>query len=54
MKYMDGNMKQTKDRKLIDNGNGKGIPPRPSHPGYGKEWEERVAKETGNRYKVNH
>jgi len=54
MKYMDGNLKQTNDRKLLDNGNGKGIPPRPSHPGYGKDWEERVAKETGNRYKVTH
>jgi dipeptidase len=52
MKYMDGNQKQTANRKLLDNGNGKNIPAKPSFPGYGKEWERHVAKETGDKLKV--
>jgi len=52
MKYMDGNVKQTEDRQLLDNGNGKGIPKRPSQPGYGKEWERKMVEGTGERYRV--
>jgi len=52
MKYMDGNVKQTEDRQLLDNGNGKGIPKRPSQPGYGKEWERKMVEGTGDRYRV--
>lgn len=52
MKYMDGNLKQTRDRQLLDNGNGRGIPLKPSHPGYGKEWERRMVEGTGDRFKV--
>jgi dipeptidase len=44
MKYMDGNVKQTEGRQLLDNGNGKGIPKRPSQPGYGKEWERKMVE----------
>jgi dipeptidase len=50
MKYMDGNVKQTEGRELIDNGNGKGIPPYPSQPGYGKNWERLMMRNTGERY----
>jgi dipeptidase len=52
MKYMDGNLKAAEDRKLLDNGNGKNIPKRPSHPGYGKEWERIMIQGTGDRLKV--
>jgi dipeptidase len=52
MKYMDGNMKKSADNKLMDNGNGKGIPPKPSHPGYGKDWERRMVENTGERFRA--
>jgi len=51
MKYMDGNRKKSEGRQLLDNGNGRGIPPPPSHPGYGKEWERRMVENTGGRYR---
>jgi dipeptidase len=52
MKYMDGNVKNTEGRKLLDNGNGKNIPKAPSQPGYGKEWERIMIQGTGDRLKV--
>ncbi len=52
MRYMDGNVKKTEGRKLLDNGNGKGIPPGPSQPGYGKEWERLMMQNTGDRFKM--
>jgi dipeptidase len=52
MKYMDGNIKQTEGFQLLDNGNGKGVPRKPSQPGYGKEWERLMVQGTGDRLKV--
>lgn len=52
MKYMDGNLKVSEGHQLIDNGNGKNIPKRPSHPGYGKDWERIMIRGTGERLKV--
>lgn len=52
MKYMDGNLKVTEGQQLQDNGNGKNIPVRPSHPGYGKEWERLMIQGTGDLLKV--
>lgn len=52
MKYMDGNVKNSDGRKLLDNGNGKNIPKAPKQPGYGKEWERIMIQGTGNRLKV--
>ncbi len=52
MRYMDGNLKTAEDRKLPDNGNGKDIPKKPSHPGYGKEWERVMIQGTGDKLKV--
>ncbi len=52
MKYMDGNIKQTEGRKLLDNGNGREIPKKPSQPGYGSEWERKMIENTGDRYRV--
>jgi len=52
MKYMDGNLKAAEGRQLLDNGNGKGIPQRPTHPGYGKEWERIMVQGTGDRLRV--
>jgi len=51
MRYMDGNVKKAEGRKLLDNGNGKGIPPGPSQPGYGKDWERLMMRNTGERYR---
>jgi len=52
MKYMDGNVKQSNGFELLENGNGKGIPKKPSQPGYGKEWERNVVEKSGERFKV--
>lgn len=52
MKYIDGNVKQSRGFELVDNGNGKGIPKKPLQPGYGKEWERRMIGNTGERFKV--
>ncbi len=52
MKYMDGNVKHSEERKLLDNGNGKDIPKSPAQPGYGKEWERTMIQGTGGRLKV--
>lgn len=52
MKYMDGNQKVSEGHQLLDNGNGKNIPRKPSHPGYGKEWEKVMIQGTDDRLKV--
>jgi dipeptidase len=52
MKYIDGNVKNSADHKLLDNGNGKNIPKSPAQPGYGKEWEKIMIQGTGDRLKV--
>jgi len=52
MKYMDGNVKNTDGRKLLDNGNGKNIPKAPAQPGYGKNWERIMIQGTGDRLVV--
>ncbi len=54
MKYIDGNVKQTRGFELLDNGNDRGIPRKPSQPGYGKEWERRMIENTGERFRVPH
>lgn len=52
MKYIDGNVKNSDNRKLLENGNGKNIPKAPAQPGYGKEWERIMIQGTGERLKV--
>jgi len=52
MKYIDGNVKRSEEFKILDNGNGKNIPMRPLHPGYGKDWERIMIQGTGDRLKV--
>ena len=52
MKYIDGNVKHTEGFIISDNGNGKNIPKRPLHPGYGKDWERMMIQGTGDRLKV--
>jgi len=52
MKYIDGNVKNSEGRKLLDNGNGKNIPKAPLQPGYGKQWEKFMIQGTGDRLKV--
>ncbi len=52
MKYIDGNVKQTNGFELLDNGNGKGVPKKPSQPGYGSDWERKMVEGTGGRLRV--
>ena len=52
MKYIDGNVKNSEGRKLLDNGNGKNIPKAPAQPGYGKEWERIMIQGTDDRLVV--
>lgn len=52
MKYKDGNIMQSEWLKLLDNGNGKSVPKKPSQPGYGKEWERKMVEGTNDRLKV--
>ena len=52
MKYIDGNVKQSKGHELLDNGNDKGIPKKPSQPGYGKDWERRMIEGNEERFKA--
>ena len=52
MKYIDGNVKNSEGRKLLDNGNGRNIPKAPTQPGYGKDWERIMIQGTGERLKV--
>jgi dipeptidase len=54
MKYIDGNVKQTNGHDLIENGFGRGVPKKPSQPGYGTEWERKMIEGTGDRFKVGH
>jgi dipeptidase len=52
MKYHDGNLKISEGEQLQDNGNGKNVPKKPLHPGYGKEWERSMIQGTGDHLKV--
>lgn len=52
MKYMDGNTKQSEGFRLLENGFGKEVPKKPSHPGYGAGWEGRMVEGTGERLRV--
>ena len=52
MKYKDGNIMPSEGFLILDNGNGKEIPKRPSQPGYGKDWERKMIEGTGERLKV--
>jgi dipeptidase len=52
MKYHDGNLKITEGDRLKENGNGKNVPQKPLHPGYGKEWERIMIQGTGDRLVV--
>jgi dipeptidase len=54
MKYIDGNVKQSNGHDLLENGYGRGVPKKPSQPGYGKEWERKMIDGTGDRFKVGH
>ena len=49
VKYIDGNVKQMKDGKFIDNGNGRNVPARLIQPGYSEVWKRAVAETTGDR-----
>ncbi|MBM3405045.1 MAG: alpha/beta fold hydrolase [Bacteroidetes bacterium] len=52
MKYIDGNVKQTEGHQLLENGFGRGVPKRPSQPGYGSDWERKMVEGTGDRLRV--
>jgi dipeptidase len=50
MKYKDGNIMKSKNYKLLDNGNGKDIPPMPDQPGYGEDWYKIIVEKTGDKF----
>jgi dipeptidase len=54
MKYIDGNVKQSSGHDLLENGFGRGVPKKPSQPGYGKDWERKMIEGTGERFRVGH
>ncbi len=49
MKYLDGNVKPSKNHKLIDNGNNTEIP-KVEFPGYGKDFYKAIIKESGDKF----
>lgn len=51
-KFVDGNVKKTEGMKLLDNGNGKNIPPSPIQPGLGEKALREIIQQTGDRYKA--
>ncbi len=51
MKYKDWNIMKSKNYQLIDNGNGKEIPPMPNQPGFSKEWYKCIVEKTGDKFK---
>lgn len=52
VKYIDGNVKQMKDGKFLDNGNGRNVPAPLLQPGYTENWKKAVVKDTGDRLLV--
>jgi len=48
VKYLDGNIKQEKDGKLLRNP--WGYPESPIFPGYPHSYKEQLLRETGNRF----
>jgi dipeptidase len=50
MKFMDGNIKKTKNGRFIGNGNPGDILDGPDQPGYGEEWYRRIIKDTGKKF----
>lgn len=53
MKYKDFNIMKSKNYKLLDNGNGKGIPPMPDQPGFSPEWYRLLIQQTGDKFRVD-
>lgn len=49
MKYKDGNIMQSKDMKILDNGN-LVVPAMPDQPGYGEDWYKKIIDETGDQF----
>ncbi len=52
VKYIDGNEKQMKDGKFLDNGNGRNVPAKLIQKGYTEKWKRAVVKETGDKLLV--
>ncbi len=50
VKYADGNVKQERKRKFIDNG--WGVPEKIEQPGYSEEFYREIIRETGDRFKI--
>ncbi len=50
MKFKDFNIMKSKGMKIIDNGNGKGIPLFPYQPGYSKEYYKVIVEKTGKKF----
>lgn len=51
MKYHDGNIMQTRNMQIKDNGNNNGVPAFPYQPGYGEDWYRKIIEDTGDKLK---
>lgn len=49
MKFMDGNVKETKGREFLDNGYGV---LKLNQPGYGEEFYQKIIEQTGDKFKA--
>lgn len=52
MKYKDGNIMKSQDNKLLDNENGKNIPPSPAQPGYSEKFLREIIEDNGANLKM--
>ncbi|MEA3317803.1 MAG: C69 family dipeptidase, partial [Bacteroidota bacterium] len=50
VKFMDGNIKQEKNGKFLENGTG--VPLHPNQPGYPEEFYRKIVKQTGDKLKM--
>ncbi len=50
MKYKDGNIMQSENMQILDNGNNRGVPAFPDQPGYGEDFYKRLIDETGDKF----
>lgn len=50
MKYKDGNIMQSENMQILDNGNNRGVPAFPDQPGYGEDFYKKLIDETGDKF----
>ena len=51
-KFVDGNIKRTKEGKFVNNGFDETIPAYPEQPGYNESYYRKIVETTGDHLKV--